>query len=66
VDEAAGKVDDIMSMIYVLLALSVLIADGDRNTISLSVFERRRELGLLRAVGQVRGQTRSMIRWRRR
>jgi putative ABC transport system permease protein len=64
VDEAAGKVDDIMSMIYVLLALSVLIAVmGIANTISLSVFERRRELGLLRAVGQVRGQTRSMIRW---
>ena len=33
------------------------------NTLSLSIHERRRELGLLRAVGQTRRQARSMVRW---
>ncbi len=64
IEEAAGEVRETMSIIYVLLALSVVIAVmGITNTISLSVHERRREIGLLRAVGQLRGQTRAMIRW---
>ena len=36
---------------------------GIANTLSLSIHERTRELGLLRAVGQTRGQLRSMVRW---
>lgn len=49
---------------YGLLALAVIIAVfGIANTLSLSVYERTRELGLLRAVGATRGQVRSMIRW---
>ena len=64
VDDAAGEIDQILSIVYVLLALSIVIAlMGIANTLSLSVMERTRELGLLRAVGQTRGQVRAMVRW---
>jgi putative ABC transport system permease protein len=47
-----------------MLALAVVIAlMGIANTLSLSIHERVRELGLLRAVGQSRRQARSMVRW---
>jgi putative ABC transport system permease protein len=53
-----------LSLVYVMLALAILIAlMGIANTLSLSVHERTRELGLLRAVGQTRTQLRSMVRW---
>jgi putative ABC transport system permease protein len=54
--------DRIVSMIQVLLALAILVAVlGIINTLALSVLERTRELGLLRAIGLGRGQTMSMI-----
>src|SRR6266536_2343786 len=47
-----------------MLVLAIIIAlMGITNTLSLSIHERTRELGLLRSIGQTRGQTRSLIRW---
>ena len=49
---------------YALLALSVVISlFGIVNTLVLSIFERTREIGMLRAVGTTRRQLRAMIRW---
>ena len=57
------SVDTLLNLVYGLLALSVLIAlIGIANTLALSIYERTRELGLLRAVGMTRGQLRSMVR----
>ena len=52
-----------LGLVYAMLALSVVIAlFGISNTLSLSTYERTRELGLLRAVGQTRKQLRAMVR----
>jgi putative ABC transport system permease protein len=61
--EQKEQVNTFLYMIYGLLGLSVIIAIlGVVNTLSLSVIERTREVGLLRAVGLGRRQLRTMIR----
>ena len=60
--QSAG-LDMMLTVIYVLLALAIIIAlMGIANTLSLSIHERRAELGILRALGQTRRQLRSMVR----
>ena len=69
-DQAAYKaeqtkpINQLLALVYVLLALAIVIALlGIANTLALSIFERTRELGVMRAVGMTRRQLRSTIRW---
>lgn len=64
IDGFGSQVDTLLAIVYVFLALAILIAFmGIANTLSLSLRERTRELGLLRAVGLTRSQLRSTVRW---
>jgi putative ABC transport system permease protein len=62
IDGQLGDLDVLLTMIQILLALAILIAVlGIVNTLALSVLERTRELGLLRAIGLGRAQTMRMV-----
>jgi putative ABC transport system permease protein len=63
-DANAEEIDQFLGLVYGLLGLAVLIALlGIANTLSLGIHERRRELGLLRALGQSKRDVRSTVRW---
>ena len=59
-----GEITQALKILYALLGLSVIVSlFGVINTLVLSVFERTRELGMLRAIGMTRRQVRRMIRY---
>jgi putative ABC transport system permease protein len=59
-----ANINTFLNIVYVMLALAIVIALlGIANTLALSVHERVREIGLLRAVGASRRQIRAMVRW---
>jgi putative ABC transport system permease protein len=63
IDNQIGALSSILNILYVLLALSIVVSlFGIINTLVLTVFERTREIGMLRAIGMTRRQVRRMIR----
>ena len=63
-DRQQKQLDQLLYLVYAMLGLSIIIAAlGVVNTMALSVIERTREVGLLRAVGASRSQVRRMVRW---
>jgi putative ABC transport system permease protein len=63
-EQQAGFINQLLGLVTALLMMAIVIAlFGIVNTLGLSIYERTRELGLLRAVGLSRKQTKRMIRW---
>jgi putative ABC transport system permease protein len=63
-EQLEGQIDQLLRVITVLLAFSIIIAVlGISITLALGVFERTREIGLMRAVGMTKRQTRKTVRW---
>jgi len=64
VADAESQIDQLLVLFTGLLFLAIIIAIlGITNTLALSIIERTREIGLLRAVGMTRFQTKWMVRW---
>lgn len=63
-EDLEGQIDQLLIVITVLLGFAILIAVlGISITLALGVFERTREIGLMRAVGMTKRQTRRTVRW---
>jgi putative ABC transport system permease protein len=63
-DFISDQVNQLLAVVYALLFLAVIVSlFGIVNTLALSIYERTRELGLLRAVGMSRRQVRRIVRW---
>jgi putative ABC transport system permease protein len=63
-DEIAAQLDQMVYLLYALLAMSVVISlFGIANSLFLSIHERTREFGLLRAIGATRGQVQRVVRY---
>lgn len=63
-EQNSAALDQLLFLVYAMLALSIVIAAlGVLNTLALSVIERTREIGMLRAIGATRRQIRRIIRW---
>lgn len=64
IDQQEGQIDQLLTLIYALLAMAIIVSlFGIVNTLVLSISERVRELGLLRAIGMSRRQIRRVIRY---
>jgi putative ABC transport system permease protein len=64
IDKVGAQIDMVLNILTGLLGMAIVIALlGITNTLTLSIMERKREIGLLRAVGMSRRQVRRMIRW---
>jgi putative ABC transport system permease protein len=64
IDSQTAQVNQLLGLIYALLSLAVIISlFGIVNTLVLSISERTREIGMLRAVGASRRQVRRIVRW---
>jgi putative ABC transport system permease protein len=64
IDNQISGLKSVLNILYVLLALSIIVSVfGIVNALVLSVFERTREIGMLRAVGMTRREVRRMIRY---
>jgi putative ABC transport system permease protein len=63
-DQQESQVNQLLGLVYALLSLAVIVSlFGIVNTLALSIHERTRELGMLRAVGMSRRQVRTMVRY---